>query len=335
MYTAIHTGPDTHLDHLAVICEVMQMPLIVTEESHAILCHTFYPHVKVIERHLSELTFDYIAHNYAAIFECGKFWAMELQPVVKMLYNKTLRLIHCPHGNSDKESFLKDHVAQDLALIYGPQMRELYSNRTGQFIEMGNLRAHYYEKHKSHLDQLAATKVFNQLDRKKKTILYAPTWVSNATPSSFFSSAETIIQMLSKDFNLLIKLHPLLEENHPGHFWHFLGKFESAPGVKIIQEFPAIYPLLAKTDIYLGDYSSIGYDFLYFDRPLFFLCEEKQGPLQKCGKNILLKELPNAINDRQKHVSYARKATYAQAFGSPKDPIHVHADIKKALFIPE
>ena len=39
----------------------------------------------------------------------------------------------------------------------------------------------------------------------------------------------------------------------------------------VLIEFPYIYPLLEFCDIYLGDCSSVGYDFLHLNRPMYFL----------------------------------------------------------------
>ena len=76
MFSAISTGPETHLDHLAPLCALLEIPLIVTQEMHFELTRRFYPMVEVRYIPLENLTLDFIAHHFSAIMTCGKFWAL-------------------------------------------------------------------------------------------------------------------------------------------------------------------------------------------------------------------------------------------------------------------
>jgi len=288
MFVAISTGPSTHLDHLVPLCYVLDIPLIVTEKEHLELGRKFYPMVDLQYIPLSELSLDHIAKNYSTILTCGKFWALELKPLVKMLYNKEIRFVFSPHGKSDKEDLLDKPILQDIELTYD---------------SIGNIRYWFYKKYKEHFDAL--TRSF--FKSEKKTVLYAPTWETTATSTSFFESTGKIIDELSDSHHLLIKLHPLLEENNPASFHRIIGKYETK--AKFILDFPPVYPILEKTDIYLGDFSSVGYDFLVYDRPMFFL--KRGGRLQKCGEAY-----SGDISSCQKQLSEARKSLYAQAFAS-------------------
>lgn len=286
MFVAISTGPSTHLDHLAPLCYLLEIPLVVTEREHLTLGKKFYPMVDFQYISLSELSLDHIAKHYDTILTCGKFWALELKPLMQMLFNKDIRFVFSPHGYSDKEELLGKPVAQDIDLRYD---------------EMGNIRHWFYRKHKEHFDALAED--FFKTD--KKTVLYAPTWETTATSTSFFESTGKIISELSQSYHLLIKLHPLLEENDPASFHRILGQYENT--ATFILDFPPVYPLLEKTDIYLGDFSSVGYDFLAYDRPMFFL--KSGGKLQMCGAPYL-----GDISSNQKELSETRKSVYEEAF---------------------
>lgn len=61
-------------------------------------------------------------------------------------------------------------------------------------------------------------------------------------------------------------------------------------GIQFIEDFPPIYPLLAQMDLYIGDMSSIGYDFLSFKRPMILL---KDSELTKAGRFVAKKEYEN------------------------------------------
>lgn len=302
---AISTGPLTHLDHLAPLCYLLNAPLIVTDSKHYELGKKFYPMVDLQYIAFEDLSLEYLAKAFDQIIGCGKFWAMELKPLLEMLYNKKMRFIFSPHGNSDKESFLDQVADQDIDLVYGPQMARM---RKGHAVEMGNIRRWFYEEHKIFFDAITSSGVFHRCDPNKKTILYAPTWETKATTSSFFHSVGPLIEELGKEYNLLIKLHPLLEENNPALFYKLLGKYEEE--AHFVLDFPLIYPLLEKSSIYIGDFSSIGYDFLYYNRPMFFI--QAQGRLAQCGEPYLGRQ---CLDNEQIELSKIKRELYLDAFG--------------------
>src|SRR5690606_38510599 len=98
--------------------------------------------------------------------------------------------------------------------------------------------------------------------------------------------------------------------------------------IHFVDGFPLIYPLLKQVDFYLGDYSSIGYDFLYFDRPLFFLGALKQTPLQACGLTIKNSPIYETIkNASDTPYREKRKALYQHVYGDRK-PL---SELKQAI----
>ncbi len=335
---AIITGPETHLDHLGVLSACLNIPLIVTEEKTFELAKHYYPDLDVTLKYLDELSLDYLATNYDVIFETGKFWAAELNPLFKLLHGKNMRFVFCPHGNSDKGHSLQTHVDQDIALFYGDHLKELL-NRTGalskikHLVRTGNYRYSYYMQHRCFFDALAEEKVFSHFKNKKPTILYAPTWQDKENPTSFFSSIDALIDQLTPQFNLLIKLHPFLLEDHPAQVYHIMSRYENNTSVLFLNNFTPIYPLLARCDHYLGDYSSIGYDFLAFNRPLFFLNPNKSlSSLTTCGLEISdISKILDSI-DSNNDFSYQRQSIYSYAFGETIDSKIIREQILKIIF---
>ncbi len=327
---AILTGPDTHLDHLGVLSAVLDIPLIVTDERNLLLSQEFYPDLKAQLMGLDELTMEHLACNYDTLFETGKFFAAQLKPFIQLLFGKTMRFVFCPHGNSDKGHSLGQHVDQDISLVYGDHLHDLLqkngaAKQIRHIVRTGNYRYPYYLKHKPFFDALAQKKVFSRFQVEKPTILYAPTWNDRENPTSFFEHTDRIIQELSNSYNLLIKLHPFLIEDHPAHTYHIMARYEDHPGVVFLTDFPPIYPLLARCDLYLGDYSSIGYDFLAFDKPLYFFNHSAVSPLQTCGLTIPSegaseKFLTSSIKECSTRFSEQRKKVYNHAFGKEISP---------------
>ncbi|MBI2742329.1 MAG: CDP-glycerol glycerophosphotransferase family protein [Chlamydiales bacterium] len=342
---AVSTGPDTHLDHLGVLASLLEIPLIVTERRSYELAKEFYPHAKTEFIEHSDLSLDFLATNYDVLFGCGKYWCLELQPLFQLLFGKRMRHILCPHGNSDKGSTLSagSHPPQDLALVYGNHMRDLLT-RTGALAEIGgtittgNYRYPFYRRYRSFYDELALRRVFSNFSKDKKTILYAPTWSSREEPTAFFETCREIIEQLAPDYNLLIKPHPFLEEQQPAHLAHLQTTYEGAKNLAFVTSFPAIYPLLARADLYLGDFSSIGYDFLAFDRPLYFFNLKESAAakptLYQCGVEIPKAESRNLrkfLENASEGSSNKRREIYDYAFGEEREIREIKKEIETAL----
>lgn len=343
---AIITGPETHLDHLGVLSSVLNIPLIVTEKKTFDCARQFYPDLHAQLFDLSELSIEFLACHYDVIFQTGKFWAAELRPFMELLFHKKMRFVFCPHGNSDKGHSLQHHVEQDVSLVYGDHLHHLLkqtgaAQKIGHIVRTGNYRYPYYLRHRFFYDALAEAMVFSRFKAQKPILLYAPTWEDQENPTSFFSSTETLIEQLSPSFNIVIKLHPLLIDDRPAQVFQMMAHYEHHPSLIILDDFPPIYPLLNRCHLYLGDYSSIGYDFLIFDRPLYFLNPKKlssSSPLHSCGL-----ELPENLGGHwkqfftqtlefnQHHYSPQRKKIYSYAFGEELDPNTLKSNIFSQL----
>ena len=331
---AIITGPDTHLDHLGVLSSILDIPLIVTEEKTFRFAKQFYPDFNIEWRGLNELSIEFLAHNFDVIFETGKFWAAELQPFFHLLFQKKMRFVFCPHGNSDKGNCLQNHVTQDVSLVYGNHLHDLLkktgaAERIQHIIKTGNYRYPYYLRHRTFYDAVADTIVFSRFQCHKPLLLYAPTWNDQENPTSFFSATDTLIEQLSPSFNLLIKLHPFMIDGHPAQVYRTIARYENHPSVVILEDFPPIYPLLARCDLYLGDYSSIGYDFLAFNKPLYFLNPQKKpnaSPLYSCGIELpspldqqLHRFFMETLESNRNNYALQREKVYKYAFGEQQD----------------
>jgi CDP-glycerol glycerophosphotransferase (TagB/SpsB family) len=215
-----------------------------------------------------------------------------------------MRCIYCPHGNSDKGRSDTAHPEQDLSLIYGDHMRDLLQEtgadkQTKAMIRTGNYRYPFYQTHQPFYDALAEELLYPKLSKQKKTLFYAPSWHNREHPSSFFDAAARLIDHLPAHFNLIIKIHPLLTAHHLAPTLSIIERYRDTPSVLFLQDFPPIYPLLAKSDLYLGDASSIGYDFLCFDKPLYLF--KATGPLGKCSREIT--EHDNPFPFIEQHLS--------------------------------
>ena len=211
---ALNTSPGaSFLDHIAPLSSLLGIPLIATEEEHASKISRYYPEVAL--HYLPDLSFRLkeISEEFDTLIECS-YWADEFRQLLNQCYGKKMRLIFCPHGQSDKgygAPLLAPYASQEAVLLYGDLMKEMLGElgiALPKHAEMGNYRRLYYEKHRVRHLELAKEELFSQLDPKSRTLLYAPTWNDLDGATTFFDGVERLILEKPTDWNLLIKAHP-------------------------------------------------------------------------------------------------------------------------------
>ncbi|MEM8628724.1 MAG: CDP-glycerol glycerophosphotransferase family protein [Chlamydiota bacterium] len=275
---AVLMGFNHHiLDHIAPLAALLDIPLLITEEDNYALAQEFYPMVNTLYQERSEASLERLANEYDALFRCT-FNSAFLARYFGELCKKPVQLIYCPHGNSDKghidHSLLGQLKTQDGVLLYGQHMIDRFQKQNHwdslpPHAITGNYRLELYLENRTFYNNLAEEKIFSHLPKKRYTLLYAPTWNDYEHLSSFFERVEELVTHLPEDIALLIKTHPLLEETAPAAFFAALPA-ELPDRVKMMDDFSPIYPLLDQVDGCILDFSSIGYDALFFEKPLFF-----------------------------------------------------------------
>lgn len=336
---AVALNVDNHphfTEHLAPLCTILGIPLLFTNENRMVEARRMYPGLDTVLGEWDTITPQSLIENYDILFQSQPWDRKEFytlfQPLEK-LYNKTIRNVHCPHGFSDKVIWLQNCVDEDITLVYGQSMLDMFTElgieqRLNAYVRTGNYRYAYYLQHQSFFDQLIETEILSSFSHKKPLILYAPTNNDQQHSTSFLESSP-LFETLPSDYNLIVKLHPSLEETDPATIYRLMAKYEKKGSILFIKEMPLIFPLLARTDIYIGDMSSIGYDFLVFNRPQYFLNRLKPDPklnrnfaLYRCGVEINPHEYHNIFSIIEKTLpsdkerfSELRKSSFHYAFG--------------------
>jgi len=101
------------------------------------------------------------------------------------------------------------------------------------------------------------------------TVLYAPTWSDAIGSSSFLAAFSSMAARLPDGWRLVLKLHPHAEAQAP--LVDRLVALAARPGIVVLRNEPLVFPWLERADAYVGDMSSLAYDFLAYDRPMVFL----------------------------------------------------------------
>jgi hypothetical protein len=335
-------GSDAHhLDHLAVICCLMEIPLIITDEELAEAAEKYYPNLEVT--HIDTLSVaNYVVTHFEVIFyTIPRLLFEEIFFFAEQFQRKKIHTIWCPHGNSDKghaSIFMEALELEEIALVYGPKMIELLIkkgvfNQLKAHVMIGNLRYTYYRKNKEFYDNVVHQEISKKLPSALTTLFYAPTWKDAENSSSFYDVTPILIEKLPESTNLIIKLHPNLLHQGEGQTERLLMRYEDHPHVLFLTKFTPIYPILNYIDVYIGDMSSIGYDTLIFNKPMFFLNQNNRNVAEdpglylfKCGIEIKKEAYPDFYTIMKKHLASdttnftpLRKQVYDDTFCKEKN----------------
>lgn len=311
-----------YLDHLGPFCAQLGWPLIVCDGKTAELARC-YPDLEVVEADPFNLRIPprLALCDPKALFEA----AFPFAGVKNILW--------LPHGNSDKgwKRPFFEALQDETILAYGQKMIDFISEKKGPspFLRIGNFRWNYFLKHKPfYLKKLAKIGL-----PPRKNFLYAPTWEDGEQNGTFWNAFPRLAEALPSDCHLLVKLHPNTERRYASEIEILKGKYEKRPNLIFLPEFPPIYPLLSLCDAYIGDQSSIGYDFLKFNRPMYFIDLKKETPdarsrfLYQCGTAVGLNALHLPFDLREpEDRSEIRKKVYDYTF----DAFDLHKVLKEA-----
>lgn len=350
---ALNASSEAHLiDHLSIVALIMDIPLFLFDENCFLLAKKFYPkNLDVYLKDSSQFTLEKLTEEFDVSFSTDLLGDKErLFETAALQHKKKWRNVFCPHGFSDKTFYFEQCVLEDIVLVYGDNMIDLLRERDvwGQiknYVITGNYRYTHFKQHQEFYEDIFQKEIQTHFDEKRPLILYAPTWLDQEASSSFFEATSFLLDQLPEEYNIIVKLHPRLELDDIAGCYQIMGRYEKKKNVLFLINFPLIFPILAHTDIYIGDTSSIGYDFLAFDKPLFFLNKQKRNPktdrnlfLYRCGTEItpdrygdLYKIIEEGLKDDAEKFSEQRKKMWNYTFGKERSFADIKADIIQVL----
>ncbi len=106
----------------------------------------------------------------------------------------------------------------------------------------------------------------------KRTVIYCPTWRKGGLSSiDRFLDDTGPINALARKYNLIVKPHPnLFNDQRPFFSPGIIARLEQQTGITVVRS-GNVMPWFSQADLYVGDISASGYEWLYFDRPMVFL----------------------------------------------------------------
>lgn len=179
-----------------------------------------------------------------------------------------------PGGAIESGNAIRNFLQTDYVVSANPFLTRIYRDTyhmggmyQGRIIEEGYPRLDTLVRHskREYKDQLRRMGI--PIDPGKKIILYAPTWRENKNNKKQIASVleeyhqiKTRIETELPEYQVLVKVHQYVYQqikgtNYPAY---------------IIPATVDANEVLPVADILLGDYSSIYFDYLYFERPILF-----------------------------------------------------------------
>lgn len=301
-----------YIDHLAPFCALAGCPLLVCEESIAHLARKYYPDLQIIE------TSVWAASLPSSIISC------DTRPLIESFFPQRVpeHIFWLPHGHSDKgwRAPFFEALKAETALVYGRKMLHCFQKKKvpSSTKYIGNFRLHYWHANKRFYDLITLQEI--PFSKTGKTYLYAPTWEDAEQNCSLWTMLPLLAKHLPKHSTLLVKLHPNTQKQHAPSVERWIGQYKN---ISFLSEFPPIYPLLDRCDVYIGDMSSIGYDFLYRNRPMFFLNHKRRDSknhpsayLYRCGHEIFPETIEKIFKKAEDppHLKRIREQVYAYTF---------------------
>jgi hypothetical protein len=356
---AVGVNPQSQVhfvDHLAPICVLMGVPLLFTDERERQYAAAHYPGLDAQFIPYELLTREHLIKHYDLLF-MSDLWDRkafhERYAELESSYQKVLRHVHCPHGFSDKGYYLRKCGREDILLLYGQNMLDLLKHENvfqelPYYVTAGNFRYTYFKQHRAFFERVYKQEVQPLFAKKQPTILYAPTWKDIEDASSFFEAAHFLFDSLPDAYNMIVKVHPRLESEETAEYYRIEAKYGKKPNLIFLKDFSLVYPLLAHAQIYIGDISSIGYDFLAFNRPMFFLNHQRWDAksdrrlyLFRTGVELMPEEFPllyrvieASLGSDAERFGRVREEVYRYTFGEERSFEQIKADILAAAHLP-
>jgi hypothetical protein len=251
-----------HLDHLAPISFYEKIPLLVRNNETEEALVDFYPWVPYFR-----------LGDFPKIGELDTFISTStsetpLRELHHALYGIKPKMVRFHHGFSDK---FQDFSLYDSVLSY----KDFPNHR---------LRFHYEFRN----EILKRAKKFLPVSENLKPLLIALTWDSPHIE-------EKLNELCHHPFRerFVFRFHPILAERELVHH-----KLQAKHDIHILSHTcPYIYPFLEAHSGVLTDRSSIGYDALYFRKPLFVLDDV---PLKKFSSKSIHEWILESDTDGEK-----------------------------------
>lgn len=223
-----------------------------------------------------------------------------------------------PGGVLESGNAIRNFLQTDYMISANPFLTQIYRTTysldglyKGKIIEEGYPRLDTLMRCDREVYEQQLREMGVSIDKSKKTILYAPTWREDKNDSKFaysileeYTQVKVQIERALPEYQVLIKVHQYVYQqikntDYPSYI------------IPAIIDANEVLPI---ADILLGDYSSIYFDYLYFERPILFFIPDIAQYADRRGLYMPIDSLPGpASEDLEEIIEWLRNIDTIQA----------------------
>lgn len=262
----LYLGKENLLDHLGIFCHLYGIPLKVFDPGILSIASKWYPDFDLTYSDFAPDDLNPTMHPWILV---GTLATIEpLRQAQRQLFGKTSQFAYLPHGISAKsrEWSLETMPKIDLFLFPGKALQELLeecnlSSCYSNFLYTGNYREEYYQKHSKLYENLIQKEMPKPslFESKNPKLFLMPSNSSSKERSFFFDLHLSLLIELQERYSLIVKPHPLLEEERPGFFMQ-LKEQCLEKGIIFLDKTPPLLPYLNQDSLLITDHSSVVFD---------------------------------------------------------------------------
>lgn len=298
---------------------------------------------------------DFIKMKYAHL-AIACFYVSKRSEAHKLLIKHKIRTVIYPsyhtlyrgnavqifHGGLSDKNYVESVkiLPYDLVLFPGEKTRDKVA-RSGYLKWIPKWKIVGYPK----FDPLVNRSIVSQklFHNNRKTILYAPTWVSQHErlkmikfspfgESSLHVWAKDIINTLRSHYNIIIKYHSRIYRKPHDIYWEIeelIKRLGAEDVVKIVVD-DNIVPFMDQADLMISDMSTACYEWFHFDRPIVFAnpAPEHYAPSNDISSNTYAWQAGDVINHRDDILKFVQTNLETDSYREIRKKIFGYAVFK-------
>jgi len=304
---------------------------LVTDIQHIPPVIRLFPHLKGIVITENNQIFEHINSKYKD-YNIPCYYVKKRKEAHSLITKNRIRTVIYPsyhvlfrgkavqifHGGLSDKNYVESIkvTVYDLVLFPGEKTKDKIKN-SGYLKIIPNWKLVGYPKFDPLIDK--SLKVSPVFKNNKKTILYAPTWVSQNEnfkminfssygESSLHIWAKEIIKELHKSYNIIIKYHSRIYRK-PNDIYSEIDNLIIELGAQeniAVKVDDNILPYMYQADLMISDISTACYEWFHFNRPIVFANPsiEHYKPSNDINSNTFAWQAGDVINKKEDIKSF-------------------------------
>ncbi len=307
---------------------------LVTDIQHIPPVIRLYPHLGGIVFTQKQKIFDMINEKYAE-YGIKVFLCKNRTEIHKLMWKNKIRVMIYPsyhilyggkaieifHGGLSDKNYVESVkiLVYDYVLFPGEKTKDKVK-RSGYLKHVPEWKIIGYPKFDPLIN--ATLEVTPLFQNNRKTILYAPTWVSQNVnfkiikfsphgESSLDLWAKEIVKALHKDYNIIIKYHSRIYRK-TGDIYeqidNLIKELGAEDNVKVRID-DNILPFMYQADLMISDISTACYEWFHFDKPIVFAnpSPEHYKVSDNIGSNTYAWQAGDVINKKEEIPAFVQR----------------------------